>query len=419
MINSIGNNVRYTANMPVDSYVQPVGGGTPGVNCTSQSDEFVKQEDKEEKKGLSKKAKWGIAGGIAAFGGLIAAALLCKGKTLKPANFAEHIDFKPAQTMEEAVEFAKKHLGIENFNLGDDVEMANWVNEGLVNISNRFKGKANMPKNVIFDEKYFTKNPEAGAYCSRVGDTIAFNKDYFSNKLITKVKNNLKLIFPDYNPKAHEFKSIVVHGEDTSIKNKLAKHYFKILENPSEYTRFDAVNANFLFDDYIAAIKFSEKNPTHWITKCAQNKKVKQLLESNGIDLSVENFNKLSKDKQEAFMKKFHSLLIQNRIKLVGHASHRGNSKFDILYHEMGHLLHNKNTSLSEHFWGRVSGKAEKAFLKDAEKLETAGKISWYAQTNPKEFVAETFNALCAGRKLPDDVMKLYEYYKGPMIPNM
>lgn len=118
-------------------------------------------------------------------------------------------------------------------------------------------------------------------------------------------------------------------------------------------------------------------------------------------------------------MKKFYSVLIKNNVNLTGHASHRGNSRFDDLYHEMGHLLHNKNTSLKDSFWGRLSTKSTKAFMADKEKLKTAGKISWYAQTNPREFVAECFNALCAGRKLPDDVMKMYEYYKGPKLPDM
>ncbi len=321
--------------------------------------------------------------------------------------------------MEEAVEFAKKNFGIKKFDLGDDLEFANWVNEGLVNINNRFKGKANMPEKVIFDEKFFTKKPKAGAYCSKISDTIAFNKEYFSDKLITKVKKNLKLIFPEYNPEKHELTNLAVNGEDTSIKNKLAKHYFKILENPNEYTRFDAMNADMLFDDYVAAIKFSEKNPTHWIKKSAANEKVKKLLENNGIDLSVQNFNKLSKDEKKAFMKKFYSVLIENNVNLIGHASHRGNSRFDVLYHEMGHLLHNKNTSLKDSFWGRLSAKSKKAFLSDEEKLKTAGKISWYAQTAPSEFVAECFSALCAGKKLPDDVMKMYEYYKGPKLPDM
>jgi hypothetical protein len=57
--------------------------------------------------------------------------------------------------------------------------------------------------------------------------------------------------------------------------------------------------------------------------------------------------------------------------------------------------------------------------MNNPDKLKTADKISWYAKTNPEEFVAETFSALCAGKKLPDDVMEMYKYYKGPEIPNM
>ena len=85
----------------------------------------------------------------------------------------------------------------------------------------------------------------------------------------------------------------------------------------------------------------------------------------------------------------------------------------------MGHLLHDMNTSIKDNIFGRLSKKAGKEFLADTAKQETAGKISWYAQTDPSEFVAETFNALCAGKKLPDDVMELYRYYKGPELPNM
>ncbi len=85
----------------------------------------------------------------------------------------------------------------------------------------------------------------------------------------------------------------------------------------------------------------------------------------------------------------------------------------------MGHLLHDMNTSLKDNRWGRLSKKAEKDFLADNRKQEIAEKISWYAKVDPFEFVAETFNALCVGKKLPDDVMDLYRYYKGPELPNM
>ena len=50
-------------------------------------------------------------------------------------QLAEHIDFKPAQTIEEAREFARTHLGIKHYEL-TNLDIANHVNEGLVSLSN-------------------------------------------------------------------------------------------------------------------------------------------------------------------------------------------------------------------------------------------------------------------------------------------
>ena len=312
--------------------------------------------------------------------------------------------------MEEAVEFAKKHLGIKNFNLGDDLEMANWVNEGLVGINNRFKGKAQMPKNVIFDEKYFAKNPNTVAYHYAANDTIAFNKEYFSNELISRVKRDLELLFPQGKQEG-TVQNIRVNGEDFNIKRKLLEQYAKLSLHPNEFTRFDAAYSALLMDDYIAAANIVKKNPTYFLEIANKNVKLKSILENNGIDLSIDKFSKLSPEKQKEYMKNFFNISYKNNIVYFGHSSHRGNGKFDTLYHEMGHLLHSKNVSISEYMWGHLSKKSTKEFLSDNAKLETAGKISWYAQTDPEEFVAETFSALCSGAKLPDDVMELYRYY--------
>lgn len=42
---------------------------------------------------------------------------------------------------------------------------------------------------------------------------------------------------------------------------------------------------------------------------------------------------------------------------------------------------------------------------------DTAGKVSAYAQTSAREFVAEVYSGLVNGEKYSDDVMKLYEKY--------
>ena len=44
---------------------------------------------------------------------------------------------------------------------------------------------------------------------------------------------------------------------------------------------------------------------------------------------------------------------------------------------------------------------------------QIAQKISWYAQKDPSEFVAETFAQMCNGKELDEDILRLYKYYNG------
>lgn len=64
---------------------------------------------------MSNGQKWGIGIGIAA--ALTATALLLRGKVgaaqEEVVKLAEHIDFTPAKTAKEAIEFAKTKLGVK------------------------------------------------------------------------------------------------------------------------------------------------------------------------------------------------------------------------------------------------------------------------------------------------------------------
>jgi Zn-dependent oligopeptidase len=85
--------------------------------------------------------------------------------------------------------------------------------------------------------------------------------------------------------------------------------------------------------------------------------------------------------------------------------------RFGILYHEFGHMLHDK--SVPE---GRLDSFYED-FKSSPEKQKIAKKISSYAATNMHEFIAETYQELVSGKKLPQDVMDLYRQYNGPALP--
>ena len=108
----------------------------------------AKQGLKNRLSNLSTAQKIGIGGLIVAGLGALAY-VLTRGRVgaVQVKQLAEHIDFKKAKTYEEAVEFGKKHLGIKQYEgfTAQDTEVINWINEGLVNVSNYQKGKLKMP----------------------------------------------------------------------------------------------------------------------------------------------------------------------------------------------------------------------------------------------------------------------------------
>ena len=84
----------------------------------------------------------------------------------------ENIEFKKAETLEEAKAFAKEKLGIKNFKI-KDLDYANWVNEGLTNVSNRFKGEVYFPHTIKYNE---IKTKDDRASYLDADDTIRINK---------------------------------------------------------------------------------------------------------------------------------------------------------------------------------------------------------------------------------------------------
>jgi hypothetical protein len=74
--------------------------------------------------------------------------------------------------------------------------------------------------------------------------------------------------------------------------------------------------------------------------------------------------------------------------------------------HEIAHLQHEKSDR-------NYDLKSTWAFQTHKQ---IAGKVSRYAMTNPKEFVAETFSGYLSGKRYPDEVMNLYKLQNGPEL---
>ena len=119
----------------------------PTINTSTVFNPVKKEtaQQPQTEKGISKKALVGIGASLAA--AATVGILLAKGNFRQAKQLAEHIDFKEAKTMDEAVQFAKENLGVK-LQIGDNLDVANFLNEIFVDVNNKMKGKAVLPKKV-------------------------------------------------------------------------------------------------------------------------------------------------------------------------------------------------------------------------------------------------------------------------------
>lgn len=311
-------NVKFTGltpNVPVGST------GESGVNAVSiqpqKPDEFVKQGGEEKKKKLSTGAKVGIGAGFLATAGLIAF-LVMKGKVSEAKQLAEHIEFKPAQTLEEAIKFGKEHLGIKSYeDFGaNDLDAINWLNEGFVNVSNRMKGKLRMPKQILFtdDQNILGEHSLAGVVSDsnlpqelkKYSGSFFLNKKFFSDPI--EAVNN-------------DFKKALKHGyfektEDGKIKvNSLfapetGDMLIDIIEDFQREKSFNsAVRVSVAIENMRNAVNAYTKNPLEVIQSLLKDEKNISMFKEAGINTSLNDIKNLSLKEQIEIRKTMTALL--------------------------------------------------------------------------------------------------------------
>lgn len=311
-------NVKFTGltpNVPVAST------GESGVNAVSiqpqKPDEFVKQGGEEKKKKLSTGAKVGIGAVFLATAGLIAF-LVMKGKVSEAKQLAEHIEFKPAQTLEEAIKFGKEHLGIKSYeDFGaNDLDAINWLNEGFVNVSNRMKGKLRMPKQILFtdDQNILGEHSLAGVVSDsnlpqelkKYSGSFFLNKKFFSDPI--EAVNN-------------DFKKALKHGyfektEDGKIKvNSLfapetGDMLIDIIEDFQREKSFNsAVRVSVAIENMRNAVNAYTKNPLEVIQSLLKDEKNISMFKEAGINTSLNDIKNLSLKEQIEIRKTMTALL--------------------------------------------------------------------------------------------------------------
>ena len=372
----------------------------PSLNNDFKTDKFVRQNASEDSSKKSNKKKMFIAAGAALFAA--AAGILFFHK--KPlGNFAEHIDFKQAMTMDEAITFAKNNFGIKEFSFDNDLEFANWVNEGLTNVNNKLKGKARMPKKIGFTNEKPGDN--ALAYVIHNNDMRFYKDELTKESLLVKVTDSANKIFERNSDGKINIPAIA--AKDKAME--LSPVWEKLNNEPESFSRMELLGLLYDFEDCMKG----GTNPLGALYSMLENESALKRLDEKGIKIEINEFLRLDKKDQIKFLG---NVCNEAKIAIRGGAN-RHNSPFDLLYHEMGHIQHlSTGANLYDKSLGILSDKSKQKFLNSIEEQKIAGRISWYAQTDPEEFVAESFSYMMSDKKLSDETMQLYKKYKGPII---
>lgn len=429
------NHPQYAANKAA----QPAQTAAIAANQTNPSqntDEFVPSTAQKDKKEATTAQKTGIAAGVLI--GLTAIGLIARGKLKAVTKLAENIEFTPAKTMEEAAEFAKTHLKIKKFDTAGDLEIANWVNEALVKTSNKYKGKSYIPDEVaVYPKESATERTLAGMMSQKRGfklhSTLFINVEKFneSPKAIEQMLSKEKGFDFQYNPQTK--KKSMISLPFFSVKkseyilqlaadfkqDKLSKMgKLALQENLGDYTRYYEIfrdNPLKIVENLYAQKNFSEILKKH--------------LPANEIK-SLDDLKKLEKGDIQKYIWKMSDTIRKNTPQKDWPSATMLDAKrsvFDTIFHEEGHLFHKKNALFDfdeMHVTRNAQGKPEKIgplakeFLENADEQFIASTVSNYATASPLEFVAEVYARMMNGHKFSDDVMKLYEKYKGPKIPD-
>lgn len=233
-----------------------------------------------------------------------------------PIKLEEQIEFKESKTIEEAEAFAKEKFKIQNFKV-EDLEVANWVNEGLTNISNFFKGQVFMPKTIKYAPFHTDKSIAHYAYGS---DEIHIHQNVVERDaqefpLLMKFPTAIELI--------KEFPFGTKHNEFLEMLEAYKK-------NPDSFSKIERSHLYLFYGRYL---NFIANNDDNLLRKIDAKLNSKHLQED---EFGVFNYN-----------------------------------KFHVLYHEMMHCFDIKSTPFYKYFFFKFKNSIKDLNLQEQSKLNS------------------------------------------------
>ena len=159
------------------------------TNATAEKQTTTLKEQMVPKRIDKKKLAISFAAGVG-ISAAIVGGIMYKRKidTKSIKKLAENIDFINCDTLDDAIKFGKEHLGIKNYKgfKEADLDVVNWINEGLVRVNNASKGKAKMPNEIIYEN---IKDIKIAGTMSPDG-TLTISKNH-----IKVIKDSIKSLF--------------------------------------------------------------------------------------------------------------------------------------------------------------------------------------------------------------------------------
>jgi len=318
---------------------------------------------KSKKKFANLVAFTGIAVGVATI-----AFRLYKNKVSKVVKIPEWVDFQRAKTLKEAIKYGRETFGIKNY-IGfeeKDLDVVNWINEGIANIANAYKGQEfRVPKGIAYQE-LDKKSTLAGIVIdeeSEFFEYCAFNK----------------AIFGDI---------------DNKLKEKIQK----------------AIDDKLLISD--SGLQLNILKP---------NDRFKQLLKMY-FDSKLTSFN----DKVELYRYIMEAYdvandIVSNQHNLLANINVGKTSPFKTIFHEFGHLQDMVQRPMAKGNYKDTKKypKELKQWLEDKKKIRIAQSVSSYATEGPGEFIAEVYSKLLCGAEIKKEALELYKEMNGPSIPGI
>lgn len=313
------------------------------------------------KTGLSKNAKLGL-GALALVGIGAAAYILSRGKVGSKSveQLAQHVEFQPAKTIEEARAFANKQLNVRYLHEDKaNLDMINTVNEWLYR--EKVVAKNNIPDFVHFVEK--------------------------------DIENPLELTDKIF----HEGKGYNSIGINVNLINKFDELFERVFNPRGEINLCKLIKKN-------SKGVYEVVKPEY---RCENLDKLVYKLNAYGK-------NSTFKDKMEIFDGFSEAIPYLDNV-LAGKSVKMNTFSSDGPFlHEIGHLLHQDTYKL----WKEANKEGSKIYQEFQQDniQRIARQVSDYATSDPLEFVAETYKRLRRGQSFSDDVMTLYKKYSGPAL---